>query len=129
MNEAALQDVLDADHDSVSGLPLDVAVPMAAMLGVPEALQAAAETGAPQHLQADLVSTARGSVAIVTSLYPVPGGNVLLLMEHAWQAGREGGRIHHGTLGWPRALVGRCERSASREPPQRTALSDLKHRA
>ena len=86
MNEAAAQDLADADRESVSGLPIDQAVPLAQILGVPEALRAAADTGAAQSLQASLVSTAQGSVAIVASVYCLPDGNLLLLMEHAWQA-------------------------------------------
>ena len=86
MNEAAAQDLSDADRESVPGLPIDQAVPLAQILGVPEALRAAADTGAAQSLQASLVSTAQGSVAIVASVYCLPDGNLLLLMEHAWRA-------------------------------------------
>jgi hypothetical protein len=86
MNEAAAQDLADADRESVPGLPIDQAVPLAQILGVPEALRAAADTGAAQSLQASLVSTAQGSVAIVASVYCLPDGNLLLLMEHAWRA-------------------------------------------
>lgn len=87
MNETAAQDTSDAGG-VVSGLPLDQVVPIAELLGVPEALRAAAETGVPQHLQADLVSTAKGSVLIVASVYPLPDRKLLLLMEHGWQARR-----------------------------------------
>lgn len=84
MNASALKD-LSGREDSVLGLPVEQAVPMAEMLGLPEALRTAAETGVAQHLRTDLVSTAKGSVEIVTSVYRLPDGKLLVLTENAWQ--------------------------------------------
>jgi hypothetical protein len=88
MNEAAAQDVSNEAGELVYGLPLDQAVPIAELLGVPGALRAAMNTGVAQHLNADLVSTAKGSMLITASVYRLPDGKLLLLMEHAWRAGR-----------------------------------------
>lgn len=84
MNESAAQDS-NGGSDSASGVPMDEAVPLAETLGVPKALHAVADTGVAQHLRTDLVSTTKGSVAIVSSIYRLPNGTLLLLMEHAWQ--------------------------------------------
>ena len=89
MNEAALQDFAGTDGDSVSGVPIDQAVPLAETLGVPEALSTVARTGVAQHMRTDLVSTSKGSMAIATSVYRLPDGKLLLLMEHAWHVGHE----------------------------------------
>jgi hypothetical protein len=92
MNESASEDVLDMVSDSVPGVSIDQAVPLAKTLGVLEALRAVANTGIAEHLRADLVSTARGSVAIAASIYRLPDGKLLLLMEHTWQ-------VRHGKTG------------------------------
>lgn len=85
MNESARQDITVVGSDSVAGTTVDQAIPMAEMLGLPEALRAVADTGVGQHLRANLVSTTKGSVAIVTSVYRLPGAMLLVLTENAWQ--------------------------------------------
>jgi hypothetical protein len=87
MNESADQDYSKGGSDFVPGLPLDQAVPMAESLGLPEAVRSVADTGIPRHAQANLVSTSKGNVAIVTSVYLLPDGMVLMLTENAWQPG------------------------------------------
>ena len=75
------------------GTSIDRVVPMAEALGVPEALRSVADTGRARHLRADVVSMARGSVAMVASIYRLPDGMLLVLMENAWQVGkRQSGR-------------------------------------
>lgn len=44
-----------------------------------------AESGEPRYLRTDLVSTGTGAMALVTSVYRLPGGMVLVIAEHAWQ--------------------------------------------
>ncbi len=80
----------DANREADAGPAgaLDRVMPMAATLGVPEACAAAASSGEAQHLHADLVSTGRGSVAMVVSVYPLPDGTVLVLAENTWLAER-----------------------------------------
>ena len=85
MNEAALHDVDAPNLDSVVGHSVEEAVPLAAILELPEALQAAANTGDPQHLRTSLVSTARGTIEIVASVYRLPDSQLLFVMENAWQ--------------------------------------------
>lgn len=67
------------------GAGVEQIVPLAAELGVAEALESVAATGEPRHFQADLVSTGRGNVTLVTSAYRLPDGNVLVVTENAWQ--------------------------------------------
>ncbi len=74
-----------------SAISLALALPMAATMGVPEALRLVAATGAPQHLRADVVATTRGSASLVVSIYRLPDGRILLLAEDTWQARREAG--------------------------------------
>lgn len=70
------------------GSPVDNVVPMAESLGVREALRSVADTGVARHLQADLVSTSKGAMAMVVSIYRLPDGMVLVLIENTWQIGR-----------------------------------------
>lgn len=81
MNESASQGLSDRDIDSVSGVPIDQVIPMAEASGVPEALRAVADTGVARHLRTGLVSTAKGSVVIATSIYRLPDGRLLVLTE------------------------------------------------
>jgi hypothetical protein len=87
MNDAAAQDFSAEGPDAAVGVRVEQAVPLADVLGVPDALRKAADTGETQHVQADLVSTSRGSVTISGSVYRLPHGKLLLLMEHGWQLG------------------------------------------
>lgn len=87
MNEAASAAVADRLDEPDGELSVDDAVPMAAALGVAEALRSVAESGVAQHLQADIVSTSKGAMALVVSLYRMPDGNVLALAENTWQMG------------------------------------------
>lgn len=87
MNESASRDLADRGVDSVSGVPIDEALPMTGAVGVPEAVRAVADTGVARHLRTDLVSTAKGSMVIATSIHRLPGGMLLVLTENAWQAG------------------------------------------
>ncbi|MBN1192746.1 MAG: hypothetical protein JXA36_03505 [Coriobacteriia bacterium] len=87
MNEAAAESVTGSIDDS-AGLPVERVVPMAEALGVGEALNEVASTGVARHLQADLVSTGKGSMALVVSVYRLPGGELLVVAENTWQAKR-----------------------------------------
>ncbi len=88
LNEAAAADLAAPGEPSEGlglGLPAEQAVPIAQILGLPKALRAAAKTGEPQHLWTDLVSTSKGSVKIVASVYLLPTDQLLVVMENAWQ--------------------------------------------
>jgi hypothetical protein len=88
-NDPAAGAVADGVGDPSSGTSLALALPMAATMGVPEALRLVAATGTPLHLRADLVATTRGSASLVVSIYRLPDGRILLLAEDTWQARRE----------------------------------------
>ena len=87
-NEAASESLPERGRDSLPGASVEQVFPMAEELGVPEALRAVAETGAVQHLRADVVAMSRRSVSLVVSVYRLPDGTLLLLAEHALR-GRE----------------------------------------
>lgn len=94
MNEAALAGVLGAES---LALPADVerAFPMADKLGLRAALDAAAASSTAQHLQANLVSTNKGSMAIVTSVYRLPDGMLLVLTDQSWQVKHKADEASH----------------------------------
>jgi hypothetical protein len=96
-NEAASEGDAGEAHGALAGLSVDRIVPMAEALGLPEALRAVAETGVARHLRADLVSMARGSVAMVVSVYRLPDGTLLVLIENAWQMGERKARPRQGS--------------------------------
>lgn len=83
VNEAASEALPDRGRDSVPGAAVDKVFPLAGQLGVPEALRAVAETGATEHLRADVVAMSRRSVSLVVSIHRLPDGTLLLLAEHA----------------------------------------------
>jgi hypothetical protein len=88
MNESASQSAPEAAGAAPRTL-IEQVVPMAAAMGVPEALRDVARGGIARHLRADVVSTAKGSMGLVTSVYRLPDGMLLVLTENAWQTGRE----------------------------------------
>lgn len=88
VNDAAAQAFSSrGGSPAVSEIPVEQVVPMP---GAVEALQAVADTGVAKHLRADLISSARGSVAVVTSIYRLPDGMLLVLTENAFHVGRGG---------------------------------------
>jgi hypothetical protein len=87
-NEAASQALTGSSDVSVSGITFEQLAALAGVSGVEEAARSVAETGVSRHLRADLVSMAAGRVAVVTSIYRVADGAVLMLTEHAWHVGR-----------------------------------------
>jgi hypothetical protein len=78
MNEAASQDL---GGESGVGLPLAQAMPLAEKLGVLASAAQVAEDGVAQHLRTGLLSTSRGSLEIVCSVYRLPDGNLLVLVD------------------------------------------------
>lgn len=94
-NEAAR----GAAADVAVGAPVEAAVPMAAELGIAEAIGRVAATGEPHYARADLIPTRRGSMVLAISLDRLPGGQVLVLMENAW---KHAGRREPGGAGRPR---------------------------
>ncbi len=87
-NEAAAEAASGRGDPAGPGLTIHQVLPLANTLAVPQALREVAETGVPRHLRADVVATRRASVALVVSIYRLPGGKLLLIAEHAVQAGR-----------------------------------------
>lgn len=98
MNEAASQGDADALAGAFERVPVERAIPMAEMLGVPAAIREVASDGAARHLSVKLVSTGRGSVDVVVSIYRLPDANLLVLIDNAWEQGR-GRSSDSGTTG------------------------------
>lgn len=81
-NDAAELDV------AVSHRSLEDVIELTASLGLPAAVAAVAHDGEPRHRAVDLVSTSRGSVQVLASVYRLPDGNVMVVVEKSWQQGR-----------------------------------------
>lgn len=88
MNESARRDRPDIDPYKEGGPQIEKTVHMARELGIMEALSLVAETGETQHLHAGVIHMRRGTLEIAASLYPLPDGKLLLLIENAWQMKR-----------------------------------------
>lgn len=73
---------------AIEPVPIDEVIPLANVLGVPDALIAVRDTGLSQSLQTDLVSTSKGSMSVLVSIHRLPGGELLVLEENAWQPNR-----------------------------------------
>ena len=84
MNESASH-VVSGQHPGTADMTIGQVLPMAEAMGVPEALREVAATGVARHLRTALVSTVKGSVAIVVSIYRLPEGALLVLAENAWR--------------------------------------------
>jgi hypothetical protein len=85
MNEMASQDLPSEFVGSYQGVDVEKAVPMAKALDLLKALSIASDSGESQHLRADLISSNRGKMSTVASVYRLPDGNLLLLTEIGWQ--------------------------------------------
>jgi hypothetical protein len=85
MDDAATTDLPAELDGAYEGAPVAQVIPLAEVIGATPALEQARDTGCAQHVQANLVSTTQGSVALIASVYPLPDGRLLLLIEHAWQ--------------------------------------------
>lgn len=90
LNEAAAHDAGE-ERDWV-GTPITEAVPLAEILGLGDALRAAADTGESQHVRRSLVATARGGLAVVASVYRLPTRQLLVLIDEDYElAAKRGG--------------------------------------
>jgi hypothetical protein len=54
---------------------------MAKIMGIPEALAEVSKNGGPKHLRSSLISSKKGGLSTVASIYRLPDGKLLLLME------------------------------------------------
>ena len=71
---------------------------MSEAMGLPDVVREVSQSGVARHLSANLVTTGKGAVAYVVSVYRLPDGAVLVLTEHAWHVG-EGAKSPSGTRG------------------------------
>ncbi|MBN1390148.1 MAG: hypothetical protein JXA22_05850 [Candidatus Thermoplasmatota archaeon] len=85
MNGSARRDCPDIDPDTIDGIPLDVAVPLARTMGVEHALRAVSDTGTSQNLHTSVITTRKGTLGLAASIYRLPDGKILMLIENAWQ--------------------------------------------
>jgi len=70
---------------TVIGGPAEGAIPLAARLDVVRAIERVASSGEPHHVHADVIPTRRGSMALAISIYRLPNGDVLVLVENVWE--------------------------------------------
>lgn len=87
MNEAAASGAAELGGAPVeSGASLEDALPAARMLDLGDIVRRVADDGETAHLSADLVSTAKGSMALAVSVDRLPDGLVLVLAENTWRS-------------------------------------------
>lgn len=89
MNESASAGFPDEPVSSHAGPPIDQIVPAGPNASGADTVRAVACSGVPQHLRADVVTTGKGSLSMVTSIYPMPDGTVLVLTENTWLLDKE----------------------------------------
>lgn len=92
-NESAAE-AMNLGGRSLDQVSIAEIIPFVGVQGVESAILEAGRTGEPNHLRADLISSARGSVATVTSVYRLPDGHVLVLTEQSYRLdGRKEGAV------------------------------------
>jgi len=87
MNEAAAAAVEDRGA-AARGSSVGTVLPLAAALGLPEALREVAASGVTRHLRTDVIGMTRRSLALVVAIHRLPDGELLVLAEHTPGAGR-----------------------------------------
>lgn len=87
MNEAAAA-AAESRGSTARGRSVGSAVPLALELGLPEVLREVAASGVARHLRTDVIGMARRSLVLVVSIHRLPDGRLLVLAEHAVDAGR-----------------------------------------
>ena len=88
MNESASREISTGDGTSSTGLRIEEAFPIAKELGVLEALPVVSDTGIPRHLETGLISSKKGDMTVVASLYRLLDGKILFLSDLAWHGRR-----------------------------------------
>ena len=92
MNESAAKDIKGSEGTQREDISIEDAVPMARIIGLPEAIAEVHGSGAPKHLRSSLISSKRGGLSTVASIYPLPDGKILLLIELGLDWKRDRGR-------------------------------------
>jgi len=90
MDESAQKDMPGKGAEGTLGISIEKAVPMASAIGLEAALRGVSETGRARHLRKKLITTSRGDMDLAASVYRLPDGKLLLLMEQAFQMRRPG---------------------------------------
>lgn len=65
-------------------VPIEAVVPADGELSPREVLADVAATGRPRHLRADMLANRLGAVAMLTSVYPLPEGMLLVMTESSF---------------------------------------------
>lgn len=75
-------------------VPLEAVVPAEGERPPRALLADVASTGRPRHLRADMLANRLGAVAMLTSIYPLPDGMLLVVTESSFlTAPREGSAV------------------------------------
>ncbi|MBN2248560.1 MAG: PAS domain-containing protein [Coriobacteriia bacterium] len=83
VNEAAAE-AASVGTRVIVGEAVERAVPLAEQLAIVPAIERVAATGEPYHVHADVIPTRRGSMVLAVSVYRLPEGDVLILVENVW---------------------------------------------
>lgn len=94
-NEAAAESP-SAGTAAVIGSSVERVVPLAEQLGIVTAIEQVSASGEPYHVHADVIPTRRGSMVLAISVYRLPEGAVLVLIENAWEYAARTGQGESG---------------------------------
>lgn len=84
MNEAAAAALPDPTQAPAAGVSISSVVPAAERLRIADVVREVALSGEPRHVETDLVASAKGSLTIAISVYRIPSGQVLVIMDNAF---------------------------------------------
>ncbi|MGA1822038.1 MAG: hypothetical protein ACMUIG_05890 [Thermoplasmatota archaeon] len=86
MNEAASRDLPVHATSGSEDIGIECVLNLAKVMDLEEILKEVSRTGETRHLRTDLISSSRGKMSVVSSVYPLPDGNLLILSEIGWKA-------------------------------------------
>lgn len=90
MNESAASALPDP-APPLAEVSIAQVIPAAEAMGLPDAIRRVAEDGVARHVKTSLVSTPKGRMEVVTSIYLLPLGAVLVLADNAWEPAHKTG--------------------------------------
>lgn len=90
LNESAAAGLGVEPGATAEVVPIESVVPSSAAGESPrEVLAGVAASGQPRHLRADMLASRRGSVAMLTSIYRLPDGMLMVITESTYLAERD----------------------------------------
>lgn len=90
MNGSASKGLKAAEGIQIENIGIEAAIPMAKFMGLSEAISEVYRTGVPQHIRSSMISSRKGNISTVVSIYRMPDDRILILMDVEWKGRRRG---------------------------------------